>query len=371
MDLTDNLASLNTSLESTTTAFDIIVRDEYRHTVEALSGGRNTVIYDAYGNPHEMVVIPRFNYEDLGLPDYNLGTGTPTAFLTNGVARSEILIGKYKFCDTPNGIATIPGYRAPNVAPGMTEARALMLSMGSGFHLFSVHEHAALLLWSIANNTLPIGPARSTGFNPVKPTSRGILSPLNDGSTLSGSGPREWSHDHSLFGVTDIHDGFLSRLDQCILVDGQICYTEDNQPDRDPSTYVQSGVFLESTNDIKVAEPSNANVGNLIWTNNIVNRNGDIGSNLFGPRSGVSDFKSMIRAQDFVSNQMLQRLLLDIPNEVTLPDSSINVRNYGTRSLMRSSQTSTNSNQSPTNISFSHSLESGSSGAAYRVAYFP
>lgn len=78
------------------------VVDGYRRTVETASGGKNTVIYDAQGNPNIMVVVPRFNYEDLNLPALELGTGTPTAFQTNGVPRGEILIAKY-LASTPSG----------------------------------------------------------------------------------------------------------------------------------------------------------------------------------------------------------------------------------------------------------------------------
>ena len=60
----------------------VLLRDEMRAEVERASSGRNTVIRDAKGNPHVMVVIPRFNLETI---DASLGTGPHPAFVVNGV----------------------------------------------------------------------------------------------------------------------------------------------------------------------------------------------------------------------------------------------------------------------------------------------
>ena len=40
----------------------------------------NEIIYDDLGNPSVMVKIPKFTYEDLGLP----GSGTHPAFIVDG-----------------------------------------------------------------------------------------------------------------------------------------------------------------------------------------------------------------------------------------------------------------------------------------------
>lgn len=71
----------------------ISIPDNLRQSVEAASGGRNTVIYDVKGYPSIMCVIPKFNLQDI---DPSLGTGVHPAFLVNGVEKPEIFIGKFQ-----------------------------------------------------------------------------------------------------------------------------------------------------------------------------------------------------------------------------------------------------------------------------------
>ncbi len=74
-------------------AKNIVIRDQLRAEVEAVSGGRNTVVRDSDGNPHIMCVIPRFRLEDI---DASLGSGNHPAFVAGSTVKSELLIGKYE-----------------------------------------------------------------------------------------------------------------------------------------------------------------------------------------------------------------------------------------------------------------------------------
>ena len=53
----------------------ILIVDQLRRSVEAATGGRQTVLYTAKGQPSHMYVFPRFNCEDIA-PGGELGTGT-------------------------------------------------------------------------------------------------------------------------------------------------------------------------------------------------------------------------------------------------------------------------------------------------------
>ncbi|WP_421021463.1 hypothetical protein, partial [Klebsiella pneumoniae] len=82
----------------------------HKKAIEDASGGKNTIIVDEQGNPNVMVRIPRFNYEDLNAAviakygvDLNLGSGTPTMFMSNGELKRDLYIGKYLASSGKNG----------------------------------------------------------------------------------------------------------------------------------------------------------------------------------------------------------------------------------------------------------------------------
>ncbi|MFM9596786.1 hypothetical protein ACKI1O_46390, partial [Streptomyces scabiei] len=55
----DSIAKVESTHDQKANGLTIIATDGYRKAVEHNSGGRNTVIYDAQGNPNIMCVIPR------------------------------------------------------------------------------------------------------------------------------------------------------------------------------------------------------------------------------------------------------------------------------------------------------------------------
>ena len=108
----------------------INVRDMLRAEIEAVSGGRNTIVRDANGNPHVMVVIPKFRLQDI---DASLGTGVHPAFIAGGVEKPEILIGKYAASkgagNVPLTLPRKPIYSNIFVTGAVEKCRAL----GNGF----------------------------------------------------------------------------------------------------------------------------------------------------------------------------------------------------------------------------------------------
>ncbi|MGL5039186.1 MAG: hypothetical protein ACRC6D_03520, partial [Aeromonas sp.] len=62
----------------------IFVKDSLRASVEAATGGRQTVLYTAKGQPSYMYVMNAFNREDV---DPSVGTGIHPMFLVDGVMK--------------------------------------------------------------------------------------------------------------------------------------------------------------------------------------------------------------------------------------------------------------------------------------------
>lgn len=221
----------------------IIYRDAFRDSVEKASGGKNTVIYDAQGKPNVMVVIPRFNYEDLVL---DLGTGTVTAFETKGVPRSEIIVGKYLLSD-----AGTVGGQLPKTGRSYDQFKAEIVAKGTGWHMLSQHEWAAIGLWSIANGTIPRGNTNYGRAHDAKWETGVAANKKAPGDsaganhTLTGSGPATWNHDHTDFGVSDLVGNVWEWVDQYKIVEGQIFCTLDNDPSAPEASWVATGIFMD------------------------------------------------------------------------------------------------------------------------------
>jgi hypothetical protein len=87
-------------------ALTINVPDTLRRAVESASGGRNTVLYTAKGQPCHMVVVPKFNLQDI---DASLGTGTHPAFTVGDVEKSQIFIGQHIGVNRNGEMLSLPG----------------------------------------------------------------------------------------------------------------------------------------------------------------------------------------------------------------------------------------------------------------------
>lgn len=187
------------------------VRDMLRAEVEKMSSGRNTVVRDKNDNPHVMVVIPRFNVQDI---DTSLGTGPHPAFIVNGQVKSEILIGKYIASKSSNGLAQTLPHRAPWCSINFDAALAACRALGPNFGLCTNAMYSARSLWLMKNlgeheylgntnwgrshtNPWQTGVMQTNAFNPGD-TGNNVTA-----ATLTGTGPEDWNDDGTAWGISD------------------------------------------------------------------------------------------------------------------------------------------------------------------------
>ena len=186
----------------------ISVPDTLRRQVEAASQGRNTVLYTAKGQPCFMAVIPKFTLQSI---DASLGTGDHPAFIVSGVAKSEIFIGQYIGFSSNGEMISVPGVdpiRSINFDNSVNLARA----NGTGWHIMTNAEWAALALWTWKNGTQPRGNdayGRSTDVTTERAVdaATGRLAAATGTATTAtrtGSGPASWRHDQTPFGIADL-----------------------------------------------------------------------------------------------------------------------------------------------------------------------
>ena len=185
----------------------IFVKDDLRASVEAASGGKQTVLYTAAGHPSIMNIIPAFNLEDI---DASLGTGRHPAFVVNNTNKSEIFIGTYHGIVKDGNLISLPGVN-PSVSADFDTFRGYATANGAGWHLMTNPERAAIALWCWKNGFQPRGnnnygrdignlwetSRRPDGQAPGYTTSGGV--------TLTGSGPASWRHDGTPYGISDLN----------------------------------------------------------------------------------------------------------------------------------------------------------------------
>ena len=204
--------------------------DALRQSVEAASGGLNTVLYDAKGYPSVMCVVPRFNIEDI---DAGLGSGTHPAFIVGGVQKSEIFVGKFLARIHDNHALSMPG-QDPSASINFDTADARCTVKGPGWHMMTNAEWSAVALWCWKNGFMPRGNTnwgrdhaqtyetgrRQDGGAPGNTT--------GTARTLTGSGPASWFHDNSPAGIADLTGNVWEWQRGLRLVDGEIQIIPDN-----------------------------------------------------------------------------------------------------------------------------------------------
>jgi len=207
-------------------------------TIADNNGG--TIKYDQYGNPNVMVWIPAFNWDRVN--EFSSTTLHP-AFMVNGVAKSGIWVSKYEnILLAPTTYAeysagTITGSSHSYIAASRANvsarynidfdaARKACTNMGTGWHLMTNAEWAAIALWSKNNSTMPYG-NNSYGDDTDDPT---VIGKLITGDTFGSGNSRWWTgsggaktgHNRTLDGVMDLNGNLWEWVDGMRLEDGLI-----------------------------------------------------------------------------------------------------------------------------------------------------
>ena len=346
----------------------IVASDGYRKAIEDASGGRNTVVMDEQGNPNVMVRIPRFNYEDINQAildrlgvDLMLGTGTPTMFQRNGEQMGEVLIAKYLASAGANGGCSVVGGVQPRTSVNYDVAKALCNNKGAGWHMMSIHEWAAIALWSLANDTVPRG---NTNYgrsheNKLETARRSDNGIPGDASGLARTDTGK--------GVQDLVGNLWEWLDQMMLDEGQAITTLDNNPEIVEENWIKHSAYFDSP----VANTEGTgSAGSPVLNSVITNRNGPVGDDSNNnPYLTNGHFAAITKSETYQKVEILRRLLIESESTTTVP-GAIYCRNYGSRFPLRGGSWIHGSSAGLGALNLSDGRSIASSHIGFRPAFF-
>jgi len=229
------------------TGATIIIPDTLRASVEAASGGRVTVLYDDQGYPSYMVRIPAFNLEDI---HSDFGTGRHPAFTVGGVDKAEIFVGMHQASVYNNRALSLPGLD-PTVNVDWDEAHTYCTNKGSGWHLMTNWEWAAVTLWvmkQVTDSILANQPRGNTDYGRAHDeyqetgtrqdgASYAPGGSSGEGRILTGSGPAAWRHDLTVAGIADMVGNIWEWVGGLKIIDGAIKMPNDNDYTMSDSSY--------------------------------------------------------------------------------------------------------------------------------------
>lgn len=323
--------------------------DDLKLAVEALSGGRNTVVFDTVAQngifyPNIMVRIPMFPGNAV-LP--SASNDPHPMFRVGGVTAPEILISKYQNVLLANRAYSLP-FRAPATGVTFDAAKMFCENKGSGWHLTTNAEYAGLALWCLQDG-VPLRGHTGGGGNALMPHERGTL--MGE-YTATGSGPASWYHDGTRFGISDLVGNTWEWAAGLRLLNGEIQIIPDNDAaqhiDQGESSYLWKAILADGT----IVAPGSA--GTLKFdssaegnpTNEVVQVTGDIilstmRDNPHYPWDDLDvEYAYQINQFDAITATInitvppLLKLLGIMPSSGML-DGNVFLRNYGDRMAMR------------------------------------
>jgi hypothetical protein len=361
----------------------IIVRNALRDQIEQASHGRQTVLYTAKGQPSYMNVIPMMTNDSLGIS----GSDPHCAFIVSGKECKEFFYGSYPGVIKAGELLSLPDV-APGAAMDFECASHAARSCGSGWHLSTNAERAALMLWCrrqgliVQGNTDAGRSISMTSEHGCRVDGGQLGDTQGNPATLTGSGPLNWRHDHTHWGIADLCGNLWEWQAGLRLVDGEIQIIRDNDAvHADLSRASAAWTALRLTDGEAIAPGSHGsakfdapvqctqgNAGTPVLSTRIVHHSGPISDDTNHPGLMDAPFKC-IRPETGVSmTAHLHALgLMAMP----LQDGSAQVylRNYGERIFMSGGAWYSGHNAGLDALCLSHPRTHASSTVGARPAF--
>jgi hypothetical protein len=224
----------------------VFTRDTYRASVEAASGGQQTVLYDAKGYPSIMNVIPKFNIEDVNPA---IGSGVHPAFIVGGVEKTKLFIGSHAAAVVDSMAVSLPN-QVPATNVNYDNAVTYCKNKGQGWHLMTNWEWAAIALWCLKNGFLPRGNTDYGRAHDAKYESGATTNGKAPGAgdkIYTGSGPASFRHNNAFTGISDLVGNVWEWQGGLKIVDGQVYMPNDNDFTLAEANWPAQGVYFDAS----------------------------------------------------------------------------------------------------------------------------
>lgn len=235
--------------------------DDMKLAVEALTGGKNTVIMDDMDMPSIMVKWAKQNNKNL----LKGGTDqTHPGSIVNGVEKT-MYVSKYQNIIVNDRAYSLPGQDPAN---SLNFDRAIAVcrnkkTTGGAWGLMPYSLWSEVALWTRKNGTMPRG-NNNYGQDHAYPLEKGVPIPgvLDQGRvarTDTGSGPATWNHNWLPDGIADMNGNVWEWCAGLRLVDGEIQIVPNaNVMDQDVSLGANSNAWKAIMPDGSLVDPGTA-----------------------------------------------------------------------------------------------------------------
>jgi hypothetical protein len=192
--------------------------DDLKLAVEALTGGKNTVLLDDVGLPSIMVAWPKQKNSALFGGSDIVHPGS----IVNMVEKT-MYVSKYQNVVYNNRAYSLP-MRDPKTSINFDTALANCRNKGRGWGLTPYSLWAQIALWCRKNGTMPRG-NNNYGSDHAYAHEKGVGTYMDGtkiGRTATGSGPATWNHNWLPDGIADLNGNVSEWCAGMRIVDGEI-----------------------------------------------------------------------------------------------------------------------------------------------------
>ena len=194
--------------------------DDMKLAIEAMSGGKNTVLLDDQGMPSVMVAFPKFKISDV------ITGGSENihpAFSIGGVEKDVIYVSKFQNVVMNDRAYSLP-LKDPKTSVNFDQSVTYCRNKGTGWGLLPYSLWSAIALWCRKNGTMPRG-NNNYGQDQAYSIEKGIPTSYDNQKVArcaTGSGPNTWSHNWMPDGIFDLNGNVWEWCAGMRLVDGEI-----------------------------------------------------------------------------------------------------------------------------------------------------
>lgn len=352
--------------------------DDLKLAVEAISGGKNTVIMDDLGMPSIVVPFPKLKYADVitgGMQD------TLPAFIVDGVEVDVIYQSKYQNIVVNNRAYSLP-MKDPGCFINFDTALTVCRNKGAGWHLQTNALWAAIALWCKKNNTMPRG-NNNYGSDHSAPHEKGIVTNKEtSGSfmtlrTATGSGPASWYHNYDLSGIADLNGNVWEWCSGLRLNNGEVqIIPYANAMKLDSNMGAASTEWKAIMPDGSLVDPGTAGTLKFDYTAEPTSNSGDIELNnaIANAQSdetayGFKTFEKLTVHAGVNVPQILKGLGL-FPVDNTHGGDGFYFRNNGERLPVRGGNWIDGSNAGVFHLGFNYKRSVSSNHVGFRSAFY-